>query len=244
VRDVWDLDARDQGRQPSSTHVVLHNIEENVLQQQGTRKKPIRRQKKNSKHKIGHWEDSGARVELNNDENEAVNLIGSGVSGIELINNFSNNYRRAKDSLERQEQPDAGKLAQAKIDESSVLKTIINENAAKAANIDYEQRLYTDDYLIPVEDPDGKDAILEREREAILEKAPIIVIPPKPEAAIGQPDIFSMIPQDTLSFSSPSYRNHYVVRPKNNVGAMSTISSGFSLARHQQLWNAKVCADL
>ena len=64
-------------------------------------------------------------------------------------------------------------------------------------------------YLIPVEDPDGEEAVIEAARQARLDMAPIIVIPPKPEAKIGEPDLYSILQKIFENANTMNFHQYY-----------------------------------
>lgn len=187
-----------------------------------------------------------------NEENEQIlensffdaESISRSVSTLKVMENSTKVLKSQHGNLVNERVPDAGKLALEKINKSSVLKMMINEDAAKATNINYNQHLYEDEYLVPVEDPGGEEAVIEAARQAKLAHAPMIVIPPKPEAKIGEPDLYSILPQDALSFSTPTFKNHYTIRPENKCISCSIEDSAFEVARIQELWQCDVSADL
>lgn len=110
-----------------------------------------------------------------------------------LNENSSRRYKSTRRQLIVEKPPNTSKLAKTKIENSEVLQTMINETAAKAVNIEYDRKMYDEDYLIAVEDPDGEEAVIEAARQRRLDMAPIIVIPPKPEAKIGEPYVYSIL---------------------------------------------------
>ena len=161
-----------------------------------------------------------------------------------LNENSSRRYKSTRNQILAQPVPNTTKLAKSKIQNSEVLQTMVNETAAKAVNLEYDKKMYSEDYLIPVEDPEGEEAVIEAARQAKLDMAPIIVIPPKPEAKIGEPYVYSILPQDALSYSTPSFKNNFVVTPKNKCISCTTEDSAFVLAKTQLLWQSNVTADL
>jgi len=243
---------------PQPTSRGLHSTtsisEENAITlTPDAKSKRVRRQKKNSKYKITEWAENNSGIsqsESNINTAKVLRDLGntdglsSGVKDLRLNENSSRRYKSDRRQLIVEQPPNTSKLAKTKIENSEVLQTMINETAAKAVNIEYDRKMYDEDYLIAVEDPDGEEAVIEAARQRRLDMAPIIVIPPKPEAKIGEPYVYSILPQDALSYSTPSFRNNYVVTPKNKCISCSTEDSAFVLARTQLLWQSNVTADL
>jgi len=216
-----------------------------------------RRQKKNSKHKIRNWEtetNSSINSFQMSEEDEGSDLENrtplreestrKTLQALNVLENSSKALFYKKSNLENMQLPDAGKLAHEKIKTSAVIKQIIDEDAAKATTRRYDEIIYTDDYIVPVEHPEGPEQVIEEARQAKLAMAPMIIIPPKPEAGIGVPDLFSILPQDSLSYSTPTFRNHHPIRPKNELISCTIEESAFALARCQNLWENKIKAGL
>jgi len=220
-------------------------------------KKPRRRQKKNSKHKIVNWEtetngsinsfDPNTSDDECNIENRTPlreQSTRKTLQAMRVLENSSKQLLHRKTELENTPYPDAGKLAHDHLQSSSVIKRLIDEDAARAATRKYDEIIYTEDYIVPVEHPEGSEVVVENARQAKLAMAPMIVIPPKPEAGIGVPDLFSILPQDSLSYSTPTFRNNYPIRPRNDLNSCSIEECAFALPRCQNLWENKIKANL
>ena len=64
-----------------------------------------------------------------------------------VLENSSKQLLNRKTELENTPYPDAGKLAYDHLQTSSVIKKLIDEDAARAATRKYDEIIYTEDYL-------------------------------------------------------------------------------------------------
>ena len=209
-----------------------------------------------------------SNVDLDRSVNKAVGLFQSlsktnasgpgpsttcGVAGItndqtgqvQPVSEYTIKYlKQQKRIIQSEPRPDHGEVALQKIENSETIKTIINEKAAQAINFKKDQILYSENNLSPIEHPLGDEAILEAAKQAKLKNAPLIVIPPKPEAKYGQPDIYSILPSDgILSYSVPSWKSFYSLEPKNEVEQVSVEDCAYVMGRYDGLFMDPVGPD-
>lgn len=175
---------------------------------------------------------SGSKTKLSN--------IPAGVNDQQVENYTIKHLKSKQKAIQNEPKPDTGQLALEKIANSETLKLLINEKAAKATHIGLKKgvNLYSDPQaIIPIENPLGEAAILQAAKNAKLKNAPLIVIPPKPEATIGEPDINNILPSDgTLSYSTPSWENFVELSVENKNEQVSIADCCYDMGRLNELY--------